>query len=96
VAGFRLEAYRAGFGLRAREVVSGLVERSVPFAQLWNQWEISASPRWSKTFLLAGAASASFESTTFAVQFSPGLTLLVFTPVTDTDRDIVKRLLAPA
>lgn len=54
VAQFRTDAFQAGFGPRAQEVVEGLSCRSSEFLRHWNELEVGLHIAPIKTFVLPG------------------------------------------
>jgi transcriptional regulator with XRE-family HTH domain len=93
VAEFRTEAFQAGFGPRAQEVVDGLVRSSPVFQRLWSELDVGLRFEPTKTFVLPGRGSLTFELTTLSVDRHPGLKLIIFTPASREDRLRVKQLL---
>jgi transcriptional regulator with XRE-family HTH domain len=93
VAQFRTEAFRAGFGPRAQEVVEGLIRTSPEFAKLWNDLDVGLNLAPVKTFVLPSFGSVTFDTATLAVEGHPGLKIVVFTPATEQDRAAVRRVL---
>jgi len=93
VAQFRTEAFRAGFGARAQEVVEGLVRSSPEFRRLWSELDVGLHLEPIKTFVLPRRGALTFELSTFSVDEHPGLKLMIFTPASREDRLRVKQLL---
>ncbi len=93
VAQFRTEAFQAGFGPRAQEVVEGLVGSSPEFQRLWSGLDVGLHFEPIKTFVLPGRGPLTFELATFSVDGHPGLKLVIFTPANHEDRFRVKQLL---
>ena len=93
VAQFRTEAFQAGFGPRAQEVVEGLVRRSPEFRRLWSELDVGLHLEPIKTFVLPRRGSLTFEVATFSIDGHPGLKLVIFTPASNEDRLRVKQLL---
>jgi transcriptional regulator with XRE-family HTH domain len=93
VARFRAEAFRAGFGARVQEVVNNLVQTSSLFREVWRAQEVDRRGEPVKTFLIPGQGPIALEPTTFSVDASPGLKLVVFTPVSALDRDRIRVVL---
>jgi len=93
VAQFRAEAFQAGFGPRAQEVVEGLIKVSPEFGRLWGQMEVGLLFEPIKTFVLPDHGAVSFQVAHFSVDGQPGLKLIVFTPATPEDKQRIKQLL---
>jgi transcriptional regulator with XRE-family HTH domain len=93
VSQFRTEAFQAGFGPRAQEVVEGLVRSSPEFRRLWSELDVGLHFDPIKTFVLPGRGPLKFELSTFSVDEHPGLKLIIFTPASHEDRLRVKQLL---
>ena len=93
VAQFRAEAFQAGFGPRAQEVVEGLLGTSAEFVKLWSNLEVGLHFEPVKTFILPGCGAISFKLANFSVDEQPGLKLIVFTPSSLEDKLRVQQLL---
>ena len=93
VAQFRTEAFQAGFGPRAQEVVESLACSSPVFQRLWGELDVGHHFQPIKTFVLPGLGPLSFETATFSVDGQPGLKLMIFTPASHEDRLRVQQLL---
>ena len=93
VAQFRADAYRAGYGPRAREVVESLTRSSSLFRRLWGNQEVDLKGEPVKTFTLPGQQKLRFEPTAFSVDDHPGLTLVILTPATEEDHTRFRRLM---
>jgi transcriptional regulator with XRE-family HTH domain len=96
VAQFRVEAFQAGFGARAREVVEGLLRSSSEFERLWKDLDVGLRFEPIKTFVLPGRGPLSFELATLSVDGQPGLKLVIFTPASQEDQLRIKQLLDEA
>ena len=93
VAQFRADAFRAGYGPRAQEVVEGLIRASEMFRDLWDEQEVDLEFEQVKSFVLPDRGQLKLEPSSFSVDGSPGLKLVVLTPATEEDRARVRRLL---
>lgn len=93
VAQFRSEAFQAGFGPRAQEVVEGLNRVSPDFKRLWSGMEVGLHFEPIKTFVFPGRGCVSFQVAHFFVDGQPGLKLIVFTPATRDDKQRIQQLL---
>jgi transcriptional regulator with XRE-family HTH domain len=93
VARFRAEAFQAGFGPRAQEVVRGLLASSPDFGKLWSNLEVGLHFEPIKTFVFPGRGALSFQVAQFSVDDQPGLKLVVLTPASLDDRLRVQQLL---
>jgi len=93
VAQFRAEAFQAGFGPRAHQVVDGLLRASPEFGDLWGNLEVGLHFEPVKTFVLPGRGAISFKLANFSVDEQPGLKLIVFTPSSLEDKLRVQLLL---
>lgn len=93
VSQFRAEAFRSGYGARVKEVIEKLERSSDLFRQLWNDMEVELKGAFIKTMPLPDLGELKLAATTFSVDGYTGLKMVVFTPVTLTDRKIIRRLL---
>jgi len=94
VANFRADVARTGASEHVRALVDELCEMSDTFRQLWQSQEVSQHGEGIKQLWLPDEGVLELEYSTFAVEGKPGLSLVVFNPRQQHDRDCVSRLMA--
>ncbi|MFJ5159847.1 helix-turn-helix transcriptional regulator [Pantoea sp. NPDC088449] len=94
VANFRADVARTGATEHVRALVEELSEMSETFHQLWLSQEVSQHGEGLKQLWLPDEGVLELEYSTFAVEGKPGLSLVVFNPRQQHDRDCVARLMA--
>lgn len=94
VANFRADVARTGASEHVRALVDELCEMSDTFRQLWQSQEVSQHGEGIKQLWLPDEGVLELEYSTFAVEGKPGLSLVVFNPRQQHDRDCVGRLMA--
>ncbi|WP_312183366.1 helix-turn-helix transcriptional regulator [Pantoea sp. CTOTU46764] len=94
VANFRADVARTGASEHVRALVDELCEMSDTFRQLWQSQEVSQHGEGIKQLWLPDEGVLELEYSTFAVEGKPGLSLVVFNPRQQHDRDCVARLMA--
>ncbi|MDY0926919.1 helix-turn-helix transcriptional regulator [Enterobacter sp. CFBP8995] len=94
VANFRADVARTGASEHVRALVEELCEMSDTFRQLWKSQEVSQHGEGIKQLWLPDEGVLELEYSTFAVEGKPGLSLVVFNPRQQHDRDCVARLMA--
>jgi transcriptional regulator with XRE-family HTH domain len=94
VANFRADVARTGASEHVRALVEELCEMSDTFRQLWQSQEVSQHGEGIKQLWLPDEGVLELEYSTFAVEGKPGLSLVVFNPRQQHDRECVARLMA--
>lgn len=94
VANFRADVARTGASEHVRALVEELCEMSDTFRQLWQSQEVSQHGEGIKQLWLPDEGVLEMEYSTFAVEGKPGLSLVVFNPRQQHDRECVARLMA--
>ncbi|KAJ9429894.1 transcriptional regulator, XRE family [Candidatus Pantoea symbiotica] len=94
VANFRADVARTGASKHVRALVEELCEMSDTFRQLWQSQEVSQHGEGIKQLWLPDEGVLELEYSTFAVEGKPGLSLVVFNPRQQHDRDCVARMMA--
>jgi transcriptional regulator with XRE-family HTH domain len=94
VANFRADVARTGASEHVRALVEELCEMSDTFRQLWQSQEVSQHGEGIKQLWLPDEGMLELEYSTFAVEGKPGLSLVVFNPRQQHDRECVARLMA--
>lgn len=94
VANFRADVARTGASEHVRALVEELSAMSETFRQLWQSQEVSQHGEGIKQMWLPDEGVLELEYSTFAVEGKPGLSLVVFNPRQQQDRDCVARLMA--
>jgi len=93
VANFRADVARTGASEHVRVLVEELSAISETFRQLWQSQEVSQHGEGIKQLWLPDEGVLELEYSTFAVEGKPGLSMVVFNPRQQRDRDCVARLL---
>ena len=96
IAVFRIDVARAGGSERADALVAELMEKSADFRRLWSEPGGRTHGVNVKRMYHAELGLVQLETSGFAVSGADGLTMIVFNPATDTDREKVATLLARA
>lgn len=94
LAAFRLDAARAGENSEAAALVEELHAASADFRRLWAENETRRYGVQLRHIQHPRAGAIAFECSTFDVNDTEGLNLLVYTPVTPADAAAMKSLLA--
>lgn len=94
VAVFRMDVARVGGSQEADALVEELQAKSPEFRRLWAENEVSNHGAGRKRFENPQVGHFDLEYTTFSIDGSEGLTMIVFTPVTAADVRAVEMLLA--
>ncbi len=94
VANFRADVARTGASEHVRALVEELCEMSDTFRQLWQSQEVSQHGEGIKQLWLPDEGVLEMEYSTFAVEGKLGLSLVVFNPRQQHDRECVARLMA--
>ena len=92
VATFRLEVARARLGADAGLLVEELSRSSPEFSAMWRENEVGSHGEGTKRLDHPEAGALALEYSTFAVDGQPGLSLVVFNPVTPADAERVRSL----
>ena len=92
VAVFRADTVRAGASKRAANLVADLSRVSPEFEAMWNDREVRLNEDNTKRFTPPGGRPIALDHSAFAVEGQPGLTLMIFTPSTPSDADIVRSM----
>ncbi len=94
VAAFRAEAARAGAASSAQALVDDLCRLSPEFAEMWHEndvrgtyGEVAKHVRHPRVGLIA------LEYSSFAVDGRPDLSLVIYTPATPADADLIRSLI---
>ena len=93
VANFRADVARTGASEHVRVLVEELSALSETFRQLWQSQEVSQHGEGIKQLWLPDEGVLELEYSTFAVEGKPGLSMVIFNPRQQRDRDCVARLL---
>jgi transcriptional regulator with XRE-family HTH domain len=94
LAVFRIDVARAGGSARADALVAELQEKSADFRRLWGEPAARTHGVNTKRMHHPELGLMQLETTGFSVSGAEGLTMIVFNPATDADRDKVATLLA--
>ncbi|WP_448950654.1 helix-turn-helix transcriptional regulator [Labrys neptuniae] len=87
VATFRADTARAGAAAAAEPMVEELCRLSPEFAAMWRDNDVRSHGDGIKRLRHPLLGSITLEYSTFAVDGRPDLSMLVFNPATDEDRD---------
>jgi transcriptional regulator with XRE-family HTH domain len=93
VANFRADVARAGASAHVHALVEALSEMSETFRQLWQSQEVSQHGEGIKQLWLPDDGAVELEYSTFAVEGKPGLSLVIFNPRQQCDRECLARLM---
>jgi transcriptional regulator with XRE-family HTH domain len=94
IATFRVDAARAGDSPEAAALAEELQARSKDFRRLWADNETSSHYVGVKRIERPPAGAITLEHQSFPVDSAPGLSMIVFTPVTAADAEAVALLIA--
>ena len=94
VATFRLDATRTGFKERINEVVDRLSRDSAEFRAMWADDEVSNYSEGAKHILHPVAGPLVLQYSAFVVDGQPDLGMVVYTPVTPSDGDRIRSMIA--
>jgi len=83
IAMFRLDVGRASDDPRFTALLNELQRGSPEFAQWWPQQDVKTREHGIKRFRQDDASIACYEHTAFTVDGTPGLRMVVYTPVSD-------------
>ncbi|HEY4375391.1 MAG TPA: helix-turn-helix transcriptional regulator [Burkholderiales bacterium] len=93
VAAFRADVARAGATRDAQALVEELSRTSAEFAAMWAEHDVRAYGEGTKTLRHAQAGDIALEYSAFAVDARPDLNLVVYTPATPADAQIIRGLI---
>jgi|SRR5579871_772192 len=91
---FRADAARAGASAEIAPLVEDLCDRSPEFAQMWRENAVSGHHEAIKQIRHPILGSLAFEFSAFAVDGRSDLTMCVYNPVHDEDRERIRALIA--
>lgn len=94
VANFRADVARTGASEHVRALVDELSLMSATFREMWQSHDVSYHGEGLKQLRFPDEGLIDMEYSTFAVEDKPGLSLVVFNPVTDDDRAKLQRVIA--
>ncbi|MBS1996681.1 MAG: helix-turn-helix domain-containing protein [Cyanobacteria bacterium SZAS LIN-2] len=90
VAAFRADAARAGFDITS--LVRELSELSPEFAAMWQENDVIARTEHTKLIRHPEAGIIEFDFSAFAVDGRVDLNMVIYTPVTEADREKIRKL----
>ena len=93
VAGFRVDAARAGAGENVRALVQELSLLSPEFAEMWRETDIRAHFEGAKYLQHPSGGMIALEFSAFAVDGRPDLGMVVYNPATPQDEEKVRALI---
>lgn len=98
VAAFRAESARAGAAAAARveALVDELSACSPEFVQLWNARGVRTHGEGTKHIERLGTGPIAMDYASFGVDGQPDLSLIIYTPATEQDRQRIQALLQAA
>jgi len=96
VATVRHDLARSGTEAASLERIERLKRQSPEFRRIWQAGDVLGLAGGSKTLDLPGIGLLSLDFSTFAVEGTPGLSMVVFTPRGPADRAALDRLCAQA
>ena len=94
VASFRIDMARAGDCPEAAALAAELQASSADFRRLWAENEMRSHWVGTKRIERPGVGAITLEYQALAIDSSPGLSLMVFTPVTEADAEGVALLMS--
>jgi len=94
VAAFRADTVRAGVCRRAKALVDELIEASPDFARMWRTYDVKQYGEGIKLLHHSVVGPIALEYASFAVDSRRDLSLLIFTPRANADREAVATALA--
>ncbi|WP_374571827.1 helix-turn-helix transcriptional regulator [Phenylobacterium sp.] len=94
VAVFRIDVARVGGSPEADALAAELREISDDFRRFWAEAEVRSHGVGLKRYMHPAGGALNLEFSTFAVEGAEGLSMVVYTPATAADREIVRRLVA--
>jgi len=92
VGGFRVAAARAGAAAEVKPLVDELCRLSPEFAALWRDNDINGQGEGVKHIRHPVLGTVMFEFSTFAVDYRPDLSMIVYNPATPADADRIRGL----
>ena len=93
VASFRIDMARAGDCPEAAALAAELQASSADFRRLWAENEMRSHWVGTKRIERPGVGAITLEYQALAIDSSPGLSLMVFTPVTGADAQAIEVLM---
>ena len=93
VAGFRVDAARAGAGENVRALVQELSLLSPEFAEMWRETDIRAHFEGAKYLQHPSGGMIALEFSAFPVEGWPHLGMVVYNPATPQDQEKVRDLI---
>jgi transcriptional regulator with XRE-family HTH domain len=94
VGSVRRDLLRTGMSPQIEAFIAELSAGSALFREMWDAGEVAMHGEGSKQITHPVAGLLNLEFSTFAVDGSPDLGLVIFSPATDEDREKIRRLLA--
>ena len=94
VGAFRSDAARAGADTEIVPLVEELCRSSPEFAAMWRDNEVQTHGDGVKRLHHPAVGVLELEYSSFAVDGRPDLSLIIYHPVSDVDRELVDRLMA--
>ncbi len=95
VGAFRVDAARAGAVSEVSQLVDELCRLSPEFESLWRQNDLGIHGEGIKRLRHPILGSIELEYSAFAVDGRPDLGMIVYNPVTSSDADRIRSLVAP-
>ncbi|MDR3434108.1 MAG: helix-turn-helix transcriptional regulator [Rouxiella aceris] len=96
VATFRTETARAGMSSSIQALVDELSALSPQFRELWLDQDVSNHGEGRKAIYHATRGIIHLDYSSFAVDGSPHLSMVVYNPATEYDKTVVRELLSTA
>lgn len=94
VGAFRADATRAGAGAEVAELVEELSRLSPEFEELWRENDVRAQGEGTKRIHHPEIGLIELEFSAFAVDGRPDLGMVVYNPVSTSDADRIRSLIA--
>ncbi len=90
----RVDIARGGGHAEAEALISELLVSSPEFRRLWAENEVRSQGFGMKRFVGSDGQALALETSNFPVEGAEGLTMIIFTPVTEADAQVVTAMIA--
>jgi transcriptional regulator with XRE-family HTH domain len=95
VATFRAEALRAGASANIKALVEELCAESPEFKAIWQDNDVRTHGEGTKELHHPTAGKITVDYSAFSVDGRPDLSLVIYSPVTDSDTQLIRSLVEP-
>ncbi|MDY6961729.1 MAG: helix-turn-helix transcriptional regulator [Pseudomonadota bacterium] len=94
IAAFRRDVARVGAGGEVQPLISSLMGRSECFRRFWDEGIVATLAEGRKIAVLPGIGRINLDYSAFGVEGAPHLSMVVYTPVSDSDRALLEAAVA--